>query len=429
MAALENPDQLFQKFKKYNSCILFTDPSVLCVTATGDVDDIAAILLLAQIYREQLTVVICDDDGRRYGPFMDKYGNDIVRLYGCNIIRESDLATKFPGGLHEDTCAFIHAPVSGDTADWLDFNQASITDIFAQGESPYRANFVSAPRMWDVLNASFSRKTTLYASDSTGFFIPYDPAYLAKLHPKAQQLYLDYNFFQKLKAFGLPADNVTLADQLFSNTGGPGGRPGNGIFFRLKLIADLRGTGYMPPQNSPELIAELGEIDTALQNSYRRKGRGTNESTVANLRDLLWLTNKYCDYSRFLIRNPGGVLLPDMGNIPVPINPTPDLPVYQPRDGVREEVRLMFDPALTKTTNLFDFSSAGYAMCDITPPTNSHLPGNPPSPGTVSELRTLLLLSLDHFSEKLIKPAAAAMVNGGRRKSRRKRSKRRRTRR
>jgi hypothetical protein len=56
-----------------NQCLLFTDPSVLKITATGDVDDIAAILFLAQKHGPDLCVIICDDDGRRYTNFMNKY--------------------------------------------------------------------------------------------------------------------------------------------------------------------------------------------------------------------------------------------------------------------------------------------------------------------------------------------------------------------
>jgi hypothetical protein len=386
---------------------------------------------LAQKQGKDLCAIICDDNGKRYTNFMNKYGNDIVRCYGCTIMPEAALIASLDE-LQPNTTIFIHAPVTDAVANWLYTQEERIFHVYAQGESNVRANFVSAQKMWNVLNSkkfSDNDKVTFYASDSTGFFIPYDPDYLATLQPKAAELYLDYFFFQKLKAFGLPADNVTLADQLFSNTGGPGGRAGNGIFFRLGLIKKLReeGEGYMPPQNSPELIEDLGEIDTALQNSYRVKGGGSNESTVTNLRDLLWLTNKYCDYSKFLIRDPRGILLPDMGNIPTPINPTPNLPVYQPRDGVREEVRLMFDPAITKTTNLFDFASAAYAKMTATPPPNFSYPGNPPQGDTLDKLRAALFASLNDFNARLT-PPGAAMVNGGR-KSRRRRRKHRKTRR
>lgn len=413
-------------------CILLTDPSVLGTTATGDVDDIAAMLFLAQKYGKDLCVVICDDaKGLRFPSFMAKYGNDIVRCYGCTIMPEAVVITTL-GQLQPNTTIFVHAPVTDAVAGWIDTQAERIFHVFAQGESNVRANFVSAQKMWRVLTESreFSEndKVTFYASDSTGFFIPYDPAYLATLHPKAAQLYLDYFFFQKLKAFGLPADNVTLADQLFSDTGGPGGRPGNGIFFRLGLIAKLRGDGYMPAKDSPQLIADLngtgGNIEEALQNSYRLKGGGTNETTISNLRDLLWLTNRYCDYSTFLIREQGRVFLPDMGNIPPPMNPTPDLPVYQPREGVRDDVRLMFDPALTKTTNLFDFASAAYAKMAATPPANFSSPGNPPVGDTLDKLRAALIASLNEFNSRLT--PGAAMTNGGRRKSRRKRNRKRR---
>ena len=392
--------------KTIEHCLLLTDPSVLGITATGDVDDIAAILLLAKKYGSTLTVVICDDDGRRYDPFMAKYGNDIKAQYKCKIIQESQLNNHFMSGLPSNSCVFVHAPVTHDTADWLDSQQDNITKICAQGESEVRANFDKARRMWDVITNTFEDRVTLYASDSTSFVIPFDPKYLATLHPKAAKLYSDYFLFQKMKSIGLPVNRVFLADMLFSDTGGPGGGIGNGIRSKVPKIDELRQT-VMPPQDSDLLKTQLGRIEEALLNTYK----GGNPSTLKNLRDALWLLNQYCDYERLLVSDGmGGFLIPDMSQLRGDLVLKPDCP---------PEIKAMFEPLFS--TPLFDFASAAYSL-GITPPANHDVPKNPPEPHTVLLLTKELFDSLNDYNEKLKR------TTGGR-KSRRKRSKRRNTRR
>jgi len=404
-----------------NHCLLFTDPSVLGITSSGDVDDIAAIIFLAQKHGADLCVVICDDDGRRYGPFMDKYGNDIVRCYGCTIITEASLIATL-GELQPNTTVFIHAPVSNEVAIWLEKMEERIFHVYAQGESSGRANFMNAGLMWKVLNGIFldEEKVHFYASDATSFVIPFDPAYLATLHPKAAQLYSDYFLFQKMKSIGLPVNSVFLADMLFSDTGGPGGGIGNGIRSRVTKIAELRQIG-MPPQDSDKLKAQLGRIEAALLNTYK----GGNPSTLKNLRDALWLLNEYCEYDRLLVSDGrGGFLIPDMSQLRGEIVLKPDC---------HPDIKAMFEPRFS--TPLFDFASAAYAKLVATPPANFSLPKNPPTPDGLFKLTTALIGSLNTFSARLnvVSPVApptgaAAMVNGGR-KSRRKRRKRRSTRR
>jgi hypothetical protein len=390
--------------REFDHCLLLTDPSVLGITATGDVDDIAAILLLAKKYGSNLTVVICDDDGRRYDPFMAKYGNDITAQYKCNIIKESELNKQFV--LPSNSCVFVHAPVTTDTADWLDFHQDNITKIYAQGESVVRANFDKARRMWEVITSTFEDRVTLYASDSTSFLIPFDPEYLATLHPKAAKLYSDYFLFQKMKSIGLPVNRVFLADMLFSDTGGPGGGIGNGIRSKVPKIAELRQIG-MPPQDSDELKAQLGRIEEALLNTYK----GGNPSTLKNLRDALWLLNQYCEYDRLLVSDGrGGFLIPDMSQLRGEIVLKPDC---------HPDIKAMFEPLFS--TPLFDCASAAYAL-GITPPANHDVPKNPPEPHTVLLLKKELFDSLNDYNEKL------KHTTGGR-KSRRRRRKRRSTRR
>ena len=398
-----------------NQCLLFTDPSVLGITSTGDVDDIAAILFLAQKHGADLCVVICDDDGRRYGPFMDKYGNDIVRCYKCTIVPEASLIASL-GELQPNTTVFIHAPVSNEVAIWLEKMEERIFHVYAQGESSGRANFTNAGLMWKVLNGKFlnEEKVHFYASDATSFVIPFDPAYLETLHPKAAQLYSDYFLFQKMKSIGLPVKSVFLADMLFSDTGGPGGGIGNGIRSKVPKINELRKNEVMPPQDNDLLKTQLGRIEAALLNTYK----GGNPSTLKNLRDALWLLNQYCDYERLLVSDGmGGFLIPDMSQLRGDLVLKPDCP---------PDIKAMFEPLFS--TPLFDFASAAYAKLVATPPANFSAPKNPPTPDGRDKLIAAVIASLNDFNARLTPPGAAAMVNGGR-KTRRRRRKRRKTRR
>ena len=194
---------------------------------------------------------------------------------------------------------------------------------------------------------------------------------------------------------------------LFSDTGGPDGGLGNGIKFKMPLIMKLKGT-VIPPDE--EIGAALGDINTALETSYRSAG-GQNESTLRNLRNLLFLTHLYCDYSALLVRKADGIFLPDMGSLPPVMNPDePRAPLYPPRDGVDPDITALYDPVKTISTPLFDLGSVGYSQ-------------------GIEKIAfpDLLKHVMDQYNADRMKFTGAA-VNGGR-KTRRRKRKRRKTRR
>lgn len=444
MAALATPAR----------ALLFTDPSVLGITKSGDVDDIAALLLLAQAYGEGLTVVICDDaDGLRYQNFMDKYGSAIAATYGCKIIQEAAVVGE---GIPPNTTVFVHAPTTAVTAAWMDSQKATITKVFAQGEASDRANFKNAPAMWALLNsADLIGITTFFLSNDTKFVIDSGVTFATSLHPIAQSVLDDYYLFKRFAAFGIPASITPAADALYSDSGGPPDFPGgpktvgNGIKSKLPFINKLRDDGKMPAQNSEELIQQLGLLEPALQKTYI----GENESTKTNIRDALWLLKNYCDYESYL--TPEGKL-PNMSHFKS---------IPPRRASCDPDVQLALEP--NESTPLFDAASAAFGL---------NLVGIPRGPTDKSHhpiLRKIIRDSLKAFSDKLMgvpeeklwkptprtaftpsyptnvqwpivsptfpptqpgdwgvntSPEGSAMVNGGR-KTRRRRRKRRKTRR
>ena len=74
-----------------NKNILFTDPASLGVngyySSTGDVDDLACIIYMSQQLKDNLTVVICDDEsGQRYSSFLNFIGVKLTNNYNINVI-------------------------------------------------------------------------------------------------------------------------------------------------------------------------------------------------------------------------------------------------------------------------------------------------------------------------------------------------------
>ena len=389
--------------------LLLTDPSVLGITSTGDVDDIAAILLLAQTYGENLTIVICDDANRlRFNGFKDKYGDDIQATYGCTLIKETDVG----GNLLPDTTVFVHAPTTAATSTWLTAQMANINKIFTQGEESGRANFKNSPGMWALLNSpDVIGKTTFYRSNDTKFVINSQTVNLTDLHPKAKKALDDYYAFKRFARFGIPVGTTFLADMLYSDTGGPAdyeGGPktiGNGIKYNIPTILKLRGEGKMPAKDSAELIEQLGELDTALTNTYT----GANPTTVSNIRDSLWLLDQYCDYKSYLVDGQ----LPNMSNFKaIPLRRVPCDP----------DVQRLFEP--DESTPLFDAASAAFGL-NLVP-----VPTDPADTSHHAPLREIIKQSLQSYSDKLkendpVERQTKRQRVGGRKTRRRKRTKRR----
>jgi hypothetical protein len=348
------------------------------------VDDIAAILLLAQTYGTRLIVVICDDaTGVRFPNFMKKYGNAIQALYGCTFIPEAALSENIP----PNTTVFVHAPATAATAAWLDSQKSNIARVFAQGEAYGRANFKNAPEMWALLNGpDLKGKSTFFLSNDTKFVINSSVMFGTDLHPLAQQLLEDYYSFKRIAQFGIPAGITPAADGLYSDDGGPpdfpGGPPtiGNGIKSKVPFINKLRREQKMPAQDSEELIRQLGVLDTALKNTYT----GTNPTTTKNIRDVLWLLTNYCDYEKFLVDSPTGPKLPNMSNFKT---------IPPRREPCDPDVQRALEP--DETTALFDAASACFGLNLVGAPRgpadNSHHPA----------LRKIIRNSLKAFSDKL----------------------------
>jgi len=429
MQAQESPGKVESSGKRQKSSprIVFTDPGALghfngrrgssIFTATGDVDDTAHNLYMAQEERSNVTFYVCDDpSGERYFHYMSLIGNKMVELYGCEIKPELELTRA---ELSMGTIVHIHAPVSTATADYLLGQAGNITHVFTQGESSQRANFKPAPRMWEVLQASpFKGKTTLYSSDGTNFTMPKDNDFLGTLIPEAKLIYEDYFDFMFRKTFGTAAGNKQFNDMLYSETGfvvqdTGTRRPGNGIYRFKPLIEELRTPGNeeeppkMPVRDREEMRKALGDklFDATLRTYYETGN--TDETSVDNLLDLVWLLNQYCDYATLLVDGK----LPDMSR----------LGLIKKKDGCPKEIEEAF--AVTTSTPLFDFAAGKFALEEK--PANLQKLSN--DPVLVDQLIHAVKMSLATFSKDCVdfaQRAPGSKAGGGKSKRNRKSNKR-----
>jgi len=293
--------------------LCFTDPSLLghtnkggnpYFTSTGDVDDVACLLYLAQTHGPRITFYICDDASMdRFRQFMLFIGDDVKRTYGCKI--ESQMKLSAPGefgapDLTRNTIVHLHAPISTASCQYLHKNSAKISRFFTQGSTAGDTNFKTSPPMWELVQMYASR-TTMFTSADTNFTIVYNGELAASLNEKSRQVYEDYFTFQTRKQFGLAIGVPGLNDRLYSDTGFNGG-VGNGIKAYKPLIAHLRAEGAMPDPDSEAFMQQLGVCNEIVERMYAATG-GSNPSTLANLKDLVWLLKKYCDYDSLLVLN------------------------------------------------------------------------------------------------------------------------------
>ena len=301
--------------------IVFSDPAVLGKTKDGDVDDIACILLLAQLFGPRLIVVICGD---RFKLFMKAVGDILHAVYGCTFIQEEELDLQ----LQANTTVYVHAPTQPSSAEWMERNVEHITQVFRQGDDQ-SVNFKSSPEMRAVLSGH--PNVTLYHTDETNFTIDFDVQVYQHLDGPARKIYEYYFEFAHRKKFGLPIQSNVLCDRLYSDTGKNGG-PGNGILEYLPLIEQL-----------PTIVL-TDRLEQALLNTINT----TDESALRNVRNIVGVLNMYCDYEALIVDDK----LPHMGNLKSleDVTKWPDCP---------DVVKAFFEKARMKSTPLFDFAS-GY---------------------------------------------------------------------
>jgi len=306
--------------------VLFTDPACMgdeYYTEDGDVDDIACILLLAQIHGDRLVIVISGRD--RFKPFMKEVGDSIQEVYGCTFIQEDNLdQLELQGNTNS---VYIHSPTKPSSAAWMERNLTHIAAVYRQGDDQ-SVNFKGSPDMRAILERA---SVTLYRTQDTEFTINYDYKVEQQLSCwLARKIYRDYFEFGYRKKFGTAA-HLPYCDRLYSNTGKNGG-PGNGILEYLPIIETL------PPIVLPE------RLEQSLLNTIN----STDESSLVNLRNIVGVLNMYCDYSALIVDDK----LPNMGNLKSLDNVIkwPDCPYV---------VKEFFENVRMKSTPLFDFTS-GY---------------------------------------------------------------------
>jgi hypothetical protein len=309
--------------------VLFTDPACMgpYFTEDGDVDDIACIILLAQLYGKRVVFVICGRN--RFKPFMEAVGNTIQLVYGCIFIQEEDLDQLQLHGMTNSV--YIHSPTQPSSAVWMERNLTHIACVYRQGDD-LSVNFKHCPEMIAVLkDKSITESVTLYRTQDTEFTIDYDVRVVKQLGGLAQTIYRWYFDFGYRKQFGLAA-HLPYCNRLYSNTG-KNGTPGNGILGYLPILARL------PPFVLPE------RLEQALLNTIHPS---TDETSVDNLRNIVGVLNLYCDYAALIVDDK----LPNMGNLKSldDVTKWPDCPDF---------VKEFFENVRMKSTPLFDFAS-GY---------------------------------------------------------------------
>ena len=305
--------------------VMFTDPACMgpYFSEDGDVDDIACILLLAQLYGKRLILVICGLG--RFKPFMDAVGNTLQEVYGCTFIQEEDIDQIQLRGMTNSV--YIHSPTQPSSAAWMERHLTNIAAVYRQGDDQ-SVNFKHSPEMIAVLKDA---SVTLYRTQDTDFTIDYDPRVEGQLYGLAETIYSWYFGFGYRKQFGLAA-HLPYCNRLYSNTGKDGG-PGNGILGYLPILARL-----------PTIVLP-DRLEQALLNTIHPS---TDETSVENLRNIVGVLNLYCDYSALIVDDK----LPNMGNLKSldDVAKWPDCPDF---------VKEFFENVRMKSTPLFDFAS-GY---------------------------------------------------------------------
>ena len=310
---------------------MFTDPAILGVTSTGDVDDVVAILYASLKLANNVTFVICDDDEActRFKMFNTRLGNLLNRLFRCSFIKEDDIEKE----ALDDAVVHIYSQIKQTTAAYI--TESHFDKMFVQGNVKNAYNLLSegGQIIFKFMQDQDESKVQAFSTNDTNFTIFNEKRVHKGLHPTMQLVYNDLFLFEVRKKIGLAAHIKGLVDRLYSDTSNEG-QPGNGIKAFKQIIKgmDIKAT---------DLPASLRE---ALQASTQESTPSHN--TMGNLVALVAILNMYCNYDA-LIRDGK---LPHMGNLGEVIV----------RENVASDIRDLFETG--NSTPLFDFAAMHWAL-------------------------------------------------------------------
>ena len=310
--------------------VVFTDPSIMGITSTGDVDDIFAILWASMKWGPAVIFVICDDDENngRFTHFMDQYGKELEGRYGSKFIPESNLT---PECLNK-AILHVHAPVSERTATMI--INTNYSHLFSQGDNAKVVNFKSSggKRLFEFI--SNDPRSTMFSTIETSFTIVKVDLGLER-GSLAHRLHESAFEFQIRKTFGLAAHIPGLADRLYGDEDGPADGPGNGIKSFLNIIQYL--------SQGEELLELPPTIRKALDKTIAPNAK---QGTCDNIHNIVAVLNQYTDYENLLVDG----MLPNMGN----------LDLLTPRAKINPRVRSAIETGVS--TPLFDFAAMVFSV-------------------------------------------------------------------
>lgn len=320
--------------KWYPKHIVFTDPAIIGITPTGDVDDHAAALLACKRWKEKVVFIICDETHDRYQLFMERFGNELHALYGSTFIRENDLSSD----ILENAILHIHAPVTKDTAQCI--MSARFSHLYSQGNNENAVNFKSDGGKQLFAFISGNPRTTMFSTDDTNFTLEKNDEFLEKLNTElCESIYKSFFIFQKRKTFGLAAHLSFLVNRLYSDEDGPDGGYGNGI----KPFVPL----FPKDNNGNPCLNEYVDLPDILSNACDLTiAENAKPSARRNIRFIVHCLNMYTDFKSLLVDGK----LPNMSNLGKII----------PLEEIPEEVRSLIET--TTSTPLFDFAALAFSI-------------------------------------------------------------------
>ena len=402
---------------------LFTDPAFInfwdgveepYFTGSGDMDDVFSIIKMAMLFKEKLTIYICDDPtGTRCQKFKTYLGNLLSQRYGCTVRCEAEYAGSLAG-----TVVHIHAPISEPTHAALAASDENVVKYVTKGNAANNANFLrpASPGLFAFLNGireAAPQRIRMYSTAETSFTIPRENGFAEGLRSElAKDIYKNAFEFNLRKKFGLPLENGAITLSLFRNNRWPEREnpAGNGIASFKPLFASLRRQEYMPPTTA--VRGQIEYLATALDGTLDAEV-AANDGVGENILDLLWVVDKFCDYES-LVRQNGG-RIPNMGSLKTLVL----------KEDCPQEIKAFFAESQNTSTPLFDLAVPAFEYDRI-------------QPGDVASLQEYAKQTLRDFDqmavgkrerETSVDAPAAADTGSTRRFAKAKRGGRRRTRR
>ena len=328
--------------------LLLTDPACLgdilidgkpYYTGTGDVDDIAAIILSCQIYGKDLTICICDDEtGNRYTGFMDSLGNELVKLYGCTVMKEMDINTV--RGVQFKR-VYVNARLNQTTLQYLQDETSNIVELYTQGDNRSNANFQSREgdilNLYDIATQGYNGKCKMFSTPETKFIIRKEENTYTGA---AKIAYNNYFKFNVRKRFGLPfkSKDPALMNALFRSDDVKNLRNGYNIF-----------DGIWDEVNpTPEQVAL---VDTTL--AYYNMGNVV-DTAKTNVTKFVAVLYEYCDYDQYLVTKTTSTgetvqIIPTMEDLSKAVVPKSTI-----NPGLQEQIVMVMDKIALESTPLFD---------------------------------------------------------------------------